>query len=268
MKLARYLRSPGIVRASSAPPTKIVAGNRYSLLFALILPVAVALAAGALWLNAGTTVRLLKRRSLRAPAFLVRLSQEQALKALTKAAEAGDPVAQYKLYESAREADRWRVRRWLDKSAESGYPDAQYERGQLANEEEDYSTAVYWYRRAAAQGHPGAQLELGFKYQLGEGVQLDNFRAYEWFEKAAEGGNAFGAQSIAECSLQGDCPPVVQSYKNAYEWLLITEGLGACLTCDAGVRPKLSPSEIAEANAAAQRFLRLHKLPNSQKPLP
>src|SRR5712691_1772785 len=77
--------------------------NRYSLLFALILLVAVALAAGSLWvmwLNAGTTVRLLKHRSLRAPAFLVRLSQEQELKALTNAAEAGDPVAQYKLYES------------------------------------------------------------------------------------------------------------------------------------------------------------------------
>ena len=234
----------------------------------MILLFAVALAAGALWLNAGTTVRLLTRRGLNAPIFLVRRSQEQELKALVKAAEAGDPVAQYKLYESAPEADQWRVRKWLEKSAELGYPDAQYERGQLANEEEDYSTAVYWYRRAAAQSHPRAQLELGFKYQLGEGVQVDNFRAYEWFEKAAEGGNAFGAQSIAECSLRGDCPPIVQSYKNAYKWLLITEGLGACLTCDAGVRSKLSPSEITEANAAAERFLRLHKLPRPHEKFP
>ena len=44
--------------------------------------------------------------------------------------------------------------------------------------------AVQWYRKAADQGHAGAQDSLGYSYGSGQGVPQDSTEAVKWFRKA------------------------------------------------------------------------------------
>jgi hypothetical protein len=43
---------------------------------------------------------------------------------------------------------------------------------------------VTWYRRAAQQGHVGAQLFVADAYAYGQGVRPDFVQAYMWYEIA------------------------------------------------------------------------------------
>jgi len=43
---------------------------------------------------------------------------------------------------------------------------------------------VRWYRRAAEQGHVGAQLFVADAYAYGQGVDADLVQAYMWYEVA------------------------------------------------------------------------------------
>ena len=51
----------------------------------------------------------------------------------------------------------------------------------------DYSEAAKWYRKAADQGHAGAQLYLGILLAQGQGVEQDVVEAYKWLELAKQG---------------------------------------------------------------------------------
>lgn len=42
--------------------------------------------------------------------------------------------------------------------------------------------AVRWYRKAAEQGYARAQCNLGYKYDLGEGVPQSDASAVHWYE--------------------------------------------------------------------------------------
>ena len=46
------------------------------------------------------------------------------------------------------------------------------------------------YEYAAKRGHYQAQLNLGVCYQYGIGVEKDEKQAVEWYQKAAEQGDA------------------------------------------------------------------------------
>ena len=54
----------------------------------------------------------------------------------------------------------------------------------------DKEQAVYWYRKAAEQGHATAQFNLAVSYRNGEGVAQDHGQAAYWYEKAAAQGHA------------------------------------------------------------------------------
>lgn len=49
----------------------------------------------------------------------------------------------------------------------------------------DYAEAAEWFRKAAEQGHPGAQAALGFLYHRGHGVPQADVEAYKWLSLAA-----------------------------------------------------------------------------------
>ena len=51
--------------------------------------------------------------------------------------------------------------------------------------DQDRAEAVRWYRRAAEQGHPAAQYELGSAYFNGYGVEQDAVNAVMWSGSAA-----------------------------------------------------------------------------------
>ena len=48
--------------------------------------------------------------------------------------------------------------------------------------------AVYWFRKAAEQGHAVAQAALGAFYKDGIGIAQDKAKAAYWYQKAAEQG--------------------------------------------------------------------------------
>jgi TPR repeat protein len=54
---------------------------------------------------------------------------------------------------------------------------------------QDYAAAVNWYRKAADQGHAGAQNNLGVMYMNGAGVAQDYVQALKWFNLGAANGN-------------------------------------------------------------------------------
>lgn len=52
--------------------------------------------------------------------------------------------------------------------------------------EQDYTEAVYWFRKAAEQGHPDAMFCLGCCYEDGTGVDQDMEKATELYRRAAK----------------------------------------------------------------------------------
>ena len=64
---------------------------------------------------------------------------------------------------------------------------------------ENDAEAVKWYRLAAEQGNANAQFSLGVMYSNGEGVPQNNTRAYVWFSVAATQGHQYagGEKDIA-----------------------------------------------------------------------
>ena len=65
---------------------------------------------------------------------------------------------------------------------------AAYDRGQGVPE--DHAEAIKWYRKAADQGVPQAEYNLGLMYARGQAVAKDNVEALKWLRKAAEHGCA------------------------------------------------------------------------------
>ena len=66
-----------------------------------------------------------------------------------------------------------------------------------------YEEAVKYYRKAAAQGHRGAQNSLGVCYALGQGVPKDDGKAVPWFRKSAEQGNPVAQRNLGVWYLYG-----------------------------------------------------------------
>src|ERR1700761_8570935 len=54
----------------------------------------------------------------------------------------------------------------------------------------DPARSAYWYRKAADQGNPDAQAELGYFYSAGIGVQPNPAEAAKWFVRAMAGGSS------------------------------------------------------------------------------
>ncbi|WP_439258321.1 tetratricopeptide repeat protein, partial [Lonepinella sp. BR2271] len=75
-----------------------------------------------------------------------------------------------------------------------------------ANEINDLTTK-------AEAGDFFAQLSLGFKYDIGEGVEKDPVKAVYWYQKAAEQGNAKAQYNLALNYYDGQ--GVKQDYKQA-----------------------------------------------------
>jgi len=71
--------------------------------------------------------------------------------------------------------------------AEAGDANAQWMVGQglLSPPDGDPAAAFMWFLRAAEQGHPLAQRDLGLLYEAGWGVRQDLQEAYFWYSLAA-----------------------------------------------------------------------------------
>jgi len=82
--------------------------------------------------------------------------------------------------------------------------------------DENNSTALEWYRKAAKQGHADAQNNLGWMYRNGEGVDQNDSTALEWFLKAAGQGHAHAQNSLGLMYANGR--GVNKNDSTAVEW--------------------------------------------------
>jgi len=82
---------------------------------------------------------------------------------------------------------------WLRKAADQGDPQAQYNLGEIYEHgqgvPQDFSQALEWLQKAAEHGAIPAQERLGAIYIRGEGAQQDFSKAADWYRKAAELGS-------------------------------------------------------------------------------
>src|SRR6266568_2489421 len=153
------------------------------------------------------------------------------------AAEKGDPGEQYALgeiyffSEGGVTQDYAKAVYWFRKAAEQGHGKAQswlgvcYEHGDGVAK--DIAEAVRWYRMAAAQGVADAQLSLGNCCYIGEGVAKDYAEALKWYRKAAAQGDPMSESTLGVCYHDGE--GVAKDYKESVKWWRKAAGQGIAL---------------------------------------
>lgn len=93
---------------------------------------------------------------------------------------------------------------------------AQFELGKEYYDFKDDERAVYWYRKAAEQGHADAQFNLGLAYRSGKGVRQNYSEAVKWFRSAAIQGHADAQFNLGLAYRDGE--GVRQNYSEAVKW--------------------------------------------------
>ena len=166
-----------------------------------------------------------------------RSEPEQVIKAdprladLLKLAQQNDSIAEYELarmygngYGVAKSLQE--EQKWLERAARHGNVQAQYEYGVALRDGhgtvQDYEGARKWMQLAAEGSNGSAQLALGMMYRTGLGIPIDNIKAYVWLNVAA-------AQGVPGATAARDT-----------------------------VLPRLSPTELQEAQAEARRLSALY----------
>jgi len=109
---------------------------------------------------------------------------------------------------------------YFEKAAKEGNPVAQNDLGVMyemgRGVKRDFKKAVYWYQQAAKQGLAAAQFNLGRMYHNGKGIHKDYKKAAFWYEKAAKQGNARAQASLGGMYEFGIGMP--RNYKKAIYW--------------------------------------------------
>lgn len=157
-----------------------------------------------------------------------------------KAADKGDAAATYNMaliYQEGkgRPQDTEKAARLLKQAAEGNYAEAQYHLAlsyleaahQQKDPDDDPNTlrqAAFWMGRAARRDHVEAQVYYGIMRFRGEGVVEDRREGADWFERAANSGNAIAMNRLARCYASGkgrDIDPVM-----ALKWHYIARSKG------------------------------------------
>ena len=151
----------------------------------------------------------------------------QALAQLRTEAKAGNPEAQFVLGEVYEHMDSDAVNwydeavEWYRKAADQGHAGAQFRLGDVyqygAFGSAADAPAMLWYYRAAAQGHVGAQFELGNIYR--EGVPSCENVAVEWYRKAAVEGHVLGLWRLVAMFASACGDRIPQDNDEAVGWL-------------------------------------------------
>lgn len=86
----------------------------------------------------------------------------------------------------------------------------------------DYVAALDNYLKAAELGDPFAQLWAGNFYDRGLGVEIDNAKAFAWFQKSADQGNASACNNLAVMyengkGIEKDYNKAITFYKKAID---------------------------------------------------
>jgi len=109
---------------------------------------------------------------------------------------------------------------WYRKAAEQGHANGQYNLGWMYTNslgvEQYHEQAMFWYEKAAEQGHTQGQFNLGWMYYKGRGVEPDDEEAVFWYRKSAEKGHARGQFNLGWMYQIGYC--VELDHEQAVFW--------------------------------------------------
>lgn len=179
----------------------------------------------------------------------------------------------------------------LRKAAESGNPEAQFRLGVLYGNGEgvelDHDKAMGWFKQAARQGHESALITMAWMYANGAGVAVDEQKARELYLMAADHGSAKAQYVVgtmyrfAQFGATQDLPKALHYYTasanqgfataqfalgkillegkqvekddiTALQWLMLAEANGSKRAGDyiKELLQQMSPEQIAEARKA------------------
>jgi TonB family protein len=120
----------------------------------------------------------------------------------------------------------------------------------------DYEQALVFFQKAVAQDDHRSESYLGLMYSQGQGVAKDSAEAATWFRKAAEQNDVIGQVYLGKAYIEGAGVPV--DFVQAHLWLSLAiqrkgqEAQAKYLRDQ--IVPKMSSTEIAEAEALAQNW--------------
>ena len=123
-------------------------------------------------------------------------------------AEKGDVEAQFKLGKIygigwiGVSKDYKQAIYWFEKAAQQGHAKAQSYLGRLyfctVDFKKNCEQAFYWFEKAAAQGDAEAQFNLGLMYFKGQGVKKNCEQAIYWTKKAGTQGHVDARHNLDE----------------------------------------------------------------------
>jgi len=147
-----------------------------------------------------------------------------------KAAETGDPDAQYRHShffgsDSFIPSNRAEQIKWLKKAANQGHADAQnslalmYGSSFYKEIKQDYVESVKWNRLLAEQGDPRGLSGLGMAYWSGDGVRKDNVEAMKWIMLAVNAGDETAHIVRSALNREMSHAQITEAQNRAREWV-------------------------------------------------
>lgn len=121
---------------------------------------------------------------------------------------------------------------------------------------QDYSAAAGWYLKAAEQGLPHAQTNLGVMYSAGRGVPQDYQAAAKWFQEAADQGETSAQANLAGMYEKGEGVP--RDYLMAHIWLDLA------VECSTPTQAAFR-SEVVQRRDAVAKFLTSTQLEEARR---
>ena len=119
----------------------------------------------------------------------------------------------------------------------------------------DYAEAVRLYRLAAAQGHAGAQCNLGVKFANGQGVAQDHAEAARLYRLSAAQGNAQAQSNLGGMFKNGQ--GVAQDHAEAVRLYSVAAAQGHAMAQTSLGNMFKKGQGVAQDHAEAVRLLRL-----------
>ncbi|WP_411675232.1 tetratricopeptide repeat protein [Acidiferrobacter thiooxydans] len=123
---------------------------------------------------------------------------------------------------------------------------------------QDYAKAVYWYKKAAAQGISAGETALGSLYANRHGVLKNYVKAVYWYRRAAAQGYIYAESNLGLAYLQGLGVP--QDDTSALKWLILAKagGLAAAAQALHILERVAAPAQVAQAQTLAKQWWARH----------
>ena len=196
---------------------------------------------------------------------LLPLDRQKATFWFQKSADQGNAPAEYILCGQRAGSDNLEHERCLWRAAESGVPEAQLWLGVAFRDHlwfgvTDDVEALKWIRKAAEGGNVDAEVDLGSRFEWGEGVEQNFSEAALWYRRAAEhvpnlNGAGQGRNNLANLYVDGNGVP--RDLVQAYMWYSLANADRSL----AYLEPLMTPVQIAQAQQLAADWLKQHPDP-------